>query len=72
MTPEGPNLRLVWQGRGGSNYVVQVASALGGTNGFTDLSTSITLPGGGLVTTNYLDPGTLTNNSTRFYRLRRN
>lgn len=70
LAPEGFNLRLTWQGKGGSNYVVQAASALGGTNTFTDLSASISLPGVGPVLTNFLDVGVLTNHTTRFYRLR--
>ncbi len=52
--------------------VVQAATALGGTNAFTDLSASITLVGVGPVTTNYLDLGVLTNQPARFYRIRTN
>ena len=69
---EGADVRLVWQGKGGSNYVVQAASTLGGTNTFTDLATPLTLPGSGPVITNYLDAGALTNAPARFYRIRLN
>lgn len=72
LTQEGSNLRLVWQGKGGSNYVVQAASAVGGTNTFTDLTTPLTLPGVGPITTNFLDLGVLTNAPARFYRIRLN
>ncbi|MFO1487668.1 MAG: trypsin-like serine protease [Verrucomicrobiota bacterium] len=73
LTREGADVRLVWQGKGGSNYLVQAASALGGTNTFTDLAAPLTLPGSGPVTTNYLDAGgTHTNVLTRFYRIRLN
>jgi len=69
---EGADVRLVWQGKGGSNYVVQAAATLSGTNAFSDVSASITLPGVGPVTTNFLDAGTLTNRPARFYRIRTN
>jgi hypothetical protein len=72
LTREGADVRLAWQGKGGSNYVVQAASALGGTNGFTDLSAVLALPGVGPVTTNFLDAGALTNFPVRFYRIRTN
>ncbi len=72
LTREGADVRLAWQGKGGSNYVVQAATALGGTNTFSDLSASITLVGVGPVTTNYLDLGALTNQPARFYRVRSN
>ena len=70
LTREGLDVRLTWQGKGGTNYVVQAASALGGTNTFTDLSAFIALPGVGPVVTNFLDAGALTNQAARFYRIR--
>jgi hypothetical protein len=72
IVPQGSDLLLNWHGVGGSNYVMQAASALGGTNTFTDISGIITLPGSGTVVTNYLDAGTLTNQPARFYRIRTN
>ena len=72
LTREGADVRLAWQGKGGTNYVVQAASALGGTNTFTDLSTVLALPGVGPVTTNFLDAGALTNQPAHFYRIRTN
>lgn len=70
LSPAGADIQLVWQGKGGSNYVVQAAAVLGGTNAFTDVSPVINLPGIGAVTTNYLDLGALTNQNARFYRIR--
>jgi hypothetical protein len=70
IVPQGNDILLNWRGAGGSNYVVQATSALGGTNIFTDISGVIGLPGSGTVVTNYLDAGTLTNQPTRFYRIR--
>ncbi len=72
LTATNADVQLVWQGKGGSNYVVQASAALGGTNTFTDLSSVITLPGAGPVLTNYFDPGALTNHNSRFYRIRLN
>lgn len=72
LTATNADVQLVWQGKGGSNYVVQASAALGGTNTFTDLSGVITLPGAGQVLTNFLDPGALTNSPTRFYRIQLN
>ncbi len=70
LTATNADVQLVWQGKGGSNYVVQASAALGGTNTFTDLSGVIALPGAGPVLTNFLDPGALTNHNSRFYRIR--
>lgn len=70
LTATNADVQLVWQGKGGSNYVVQASTALGGTNTFTDLSGVVTLPGAGPVLTNFLDAGALTNHPSRFYRIR--
>lgn len=70
LTATNADVQLVWQGKGGANYVVQASTALGGTNTFTDLPGVIALPGAGPVLTNYLDPGALTNHTSRFYRIR--
>jgi hypothetical protein len=71
-TLEGFNMRVNWQGNGGSSYVLQSATNLIGTNVFRDISPVITVSGSGLVTTNYLDAGALTNSPARFYRIRSN
>lgn len=70
LTPSGANTWLYWQGAGGSNYVVQGATNLGAASPFSDISPAITLPGSGVVGTNYLDAGALSNWPVRFYRIR--
>jgi hypothetical protein len=64
---EGNNMRITWQTVGGRKDVVQVAPAVSGT--YTNLSATITVPGVGVVTTNYLEIGGATN-SARFYRIK--
>jgi hypothetical protein len=66
------DVNVTWATVGGRSYVVQAApfSAGGYTTNFTDISPVIAIPGAGLGTTNYLDPGALTNASSRFYRVR--
>jgi len=71
VVPEGGSVRIHWQGKGGSNYVIQAASNLLSANSFGDITPSILLPGSRLVTTNHLDVGARTNHSARFYRIRR-
>ena len=70
VNPQGADMQVTFQGKGGTNYVVQAASALGGTNTFKDISSVISLPGVGPVVTNYIDSGALTNYPARFYRVR--
>jgi hypothetical protein len=68
----GTDLQISWQGAGGSNYVIQAASSLTGTNVFSDISPVIALPGSGTTVTNYIDVGALATFSSRFYRIRSN
>jgi len=72
VNPVGQNGLIYWQGIGGSNYVVQAVTNLTAHNSFSDISPVITLPGQGVVATNYLDVGALTNSAARFYRIRSN
>jgi len=72
VVPEGASVRIHWQGKGGSNYVIQAASNLLSTNSFGDIAPPILLPGSRLVATNHLDAGALTNHPARFYRIKRN
>ena len=65
-TREGNNMRITWLTAGGRTNTVQAAGAATGT--YTNRSAVLTIPGVGLVTTNYLDIGGATN-KTRFYRL---
>jgi len=69
--PENSNMRIYWRGIGGSNYVVQASTNLSGKS-FGDITPVISLPGAGVVATNYLDAGALTNSPARFYRIRSN
>jgi len=64
---EGDNLRVTWQTAGGRSETVQAAGAVGGS--YSNVGTPVVIPGVGLVTTNYLEPGAATN-PARFYRLR--
>jgi hypothetical protein len=69
--PNGANITVNWSGVGGSNYVVQASTNLS-LDSFKDISPVITLPGSGIVTTNYIDTGALSNSPVQFYRLRSN
>jgi hypothetical protein len=69
---ENADMRVYWEGIGGSNYVVQTATNLSAINLFNDVSPVISLPGTGVVATNYLDAGAVTNSPSLFYRIRSN
>jgi hypothetical protein len=60
---------ISWSAVGGHSYVVQAASGLGGTNGFTDISPVISVDGDGESTNSFVEPGGATNGN-RFYRIR--
>jgi hypothetical protein len=73
---EGADIRLTWTTAGGHDYIVQTnAPPPGGsyTNNFSDLIT-ISVPGIGESSTNYLDGGAVTNAAPgqpcRYYRIR--
>ena len=61
-------MRLVWQTHGGITNVVQAASSVVGI--YTDISSSLVIPGDVDITTNYFDSGVITNANARFYRVR--
>jgi hypothetical protein len=71
--PEGNDLRIAWSAVTNKTYAVQVATnSLDGsfTNAFGDLGT-VAVPAAPAITeTNYLDVGALTNDWSRFYRIR--
>jgi T5SS/PEP-CTERM-associated repeat protein len=70
---ESNDARITWTTAGGLTNVVQAADGGGDasyTNGFTDISGSIIVPGLNLSTTNYLDVGGATNLPARYYRVR--
>ena len=64
---EGSNIRISWQTAGGRKDVIQASPAVSGT--YTNLSSTVTNPGTGIVTTNYVEVGGATK-PARFYRLR--
>lgn len=66
--PTNNGVALAWTDVGGKSYVVQATN--GPTNTFADISPIITALGSGESVTNYFDPNTPTNSSTRFYRIR--
>ena len=63
---EGNNIRITWVTAGGRIDTVMVATNVAGP--YSNLSTTISIPGVGQVTTNYLHVNAATN-SLRFYRL---
>jgi ELWxxDGT repeat protein len=67
---QGNDVSVTWITPGGWTNVVQVANGLGGTNNFSDRSSSILAVNGDIVTTNYLDVGGAINHPSRFYRIR--
>jgi hypothetical protein len=71
--PEGDDLRITWSAVTNKTYVVQVAtnSSDGSyTNAFTDLATVVVPAAPAITETNYLDVGAVTNDWSRFYRIR--
>jgi hypothetical protein len=68
---QGHNINVTWQTAGPRTNILQASSSAGGTLNFTDLPGSFTvIPSDGDAVTNYVDPGVLTNNAARFYRVR--
>jgi PKD repeat protein len=66
--PTGSDLNVTWQAGGGRTNTLQAANGLG--LNFTDVGGLIILPGTGDIITNQVDPGGMTNASSRFYRVR--
>jgi hypothetical protein len=69
---EGNSMRVKWRATAGSSYVVQASSDLTSPASFSDISPAISL-GTGAVSgvMEYVDDGALTNNPTRFYRVKK-
>ena len=57
-----------WRAFGGNRYRVQAAGDP--LAGYTDISPEVTATGAGIVLTNYVDSGGLTNSPSRVYRIR--
>jgi serine protease AprX len=66
---EGGNVRVTWLTVGGHGYVLQTNATPAGA-GFADFSPTISLPGLGNSTTNYVDVGGATASPARHYRVR--
>jgi hypothetical protein len=66
-TKEGNNVRVTWLTAGGRRDAVQASGKA--TGSYSNVSLALTIPGVGLVTTNYLDVNGATN-SSRFYRMK--
>jgi len=64
---EGGNIRVTWQTAGGRKDVIQASPIVSGT--YTNVSSTLTNPGTGILTTNYLEAGGANKGPTRFYRV---
>ncbi len=64
---EGNNVRVTWQTAGGRKDAMQASGVVNGS--YSNVSSTLTIPGIGVVTTNYLDVGTLASQPKRFYRV---
>ncbi|MEI6195899.1 MAG: fibronectin type III domain-containing protein, partial [Verrucomicrobiota bacterium] len=62
------NVLISWDALGGTTNVVEATADL--ADGFADISGPLTFTGSGVVATNYLDSGALTNANRRFYRIK--
>ena len=62
------DVRITWDTLGGTTNVVQAAADL--AVGFADISPPLAISGPGIVATNFLDSGALTNANRRFYRIK--
>jgi autotransporter-associated beta strand protein len=67
---QGSDEGVSWTTVGGYSYVLQAATGLNATNGFTDISPVVTDSGDGESVTTYIEPGGATNGPVRFYRVR--
>jgi len=66
-TKEGNNVRVTWQTAGGRKDAIQASDVVNGV--YSKISPTITNAGVGVVTTNYVDVGTLPGKPKRFYRV---
>jgi hypothetical protein len=66
-TQAGNDFRVTWQCGGGRTNLVQCSTIAAG--GWSNLSGNIVLPGSGDVITNYVDAGTISNATAKFYRV---
>lgn len=69
----GNDIALTWNTTGGTTNRVQITNGSNGnfaTNGFTDVGSLMIIPGSGSATTNYVDLLGVTNQPSRYYRVR--
>ena len=64
---EGNNVRVTWQTAGGRKDAIQASGVVNGV--YSNISSTISNPVVGVVTTNYLDVGAATSRASRFYRV---
>ncbi len=67
ITLEGSDVRITWMTAGGLTNAVETAPNPGGS--YSNISGNIIITGSAVTTTNYLDPGTVTNTPLQFYRI---
>lgn len=70
LAAQGDRGWISWRAIGGKSYIVQEATAIGGPDGFTDISDRIEVLDEGESLTDFVVPGGATNNLNRFYRIR--
>jgi hypothetical protein len=64
----GNDVVITWQAFGGNRYRLQASTDL--ASGFGDISPEVATVGNGIMSTNCVDVGGLTNSPSRFYRVR--
>ena len=67
ITLQGSDVLITWLTVGGMTNAVESAPGPGGS--YTNISGNIIISGSGLTTTNYLDPGAVTNTPLQYYRI---
>jgi hypothetical protein len=71
ISAQGSDILITWATTGGTTNAVQATPGNPGYNtNFVDISGSLFILGSGSTTTNYTDPGAVTNSPANFYRVR--
>jgi len=71
ITPQGSDIQITWSTTGGTTNALQATFGTPEYNtNFVDISGPLIISGVGNTTTNYVDPGALTNSSAEYYRIR--
>jgi len=66
-TKEANDVRITWQTTGGRKDAIQASDLVTGV--YSNISSTISNAGVGVITNNYLDAGTVNSRSKRFYRV---